>query len=188
MPFLITVDPGAHGGICCWHPLDAYPSATPMPKTPKDTCELLQLAVASRQDSQVELKAYMELVSGFAGVGQPGSAAFTFGRGYGNLEGFLIALGIPFEVVAPTKWQRALGCPVQEIIKGKYDGMTDDQKKEERNRVSRINSANKRQKKNAMKEMAQRFFPQLKVTLETADALLLMQYARRLHEQPQPQS
>lgn len=38
------------------------------------------------------------------------TSAFTFGQGYGMLEGFLVALGIPYDLVAPGTWQKALGC------------------------------------------------------------------------------
>ena len=37
-------------------------------------------------------------------------SAFTFGRGYGNIEMALTAAGIPFERVRPQVWQKALGC------------------------------------------------------------------------------
>ena len=37
-------------------------------------------------------------------------SAFTFGRGLGQLEGIITALGLPLERIAPQVWQKALGC------------------------------------------------------------------------------
>lgn len=36
------------------------------------------------------------------------SSAFTFGRGLGLWEGLLAALGIPYELVSPQSWRRAM--------------------------------------------------------------------------------
>lgn len=52
--------------------------------------------------------AYMERVSSSPQMGV--RSAFSFGRCYGLLRGCLIAVGVPFEEIAPAKWQRALGC------------------------------------------------------------------------------
>lgn len=45
---------------------------------------------------------------------QPGNgaaAAFTYGWGAGVIECALVALEIPFTLVAPQVWKKALGCP-----------------------------------------------------------------------------
>jgi len=38
------------------------------------------------------------------------SSTFKFGVQYGTLKGILTALRIPFELIRPVDWQRALGC------------------------------------------------------------------------------
>ncbi len=38
------------------------------------------------------------------------TSAFTFGRSFGELLGILSALGVPFEMVSPQKWQKGLAC------------------------------------------------------------------------------
>ena len=43
--------------------------------------------------------------------------------------------------------------------------------------MSSLNAKRKRDNKNLIKEMAQRLYPKLKVTLETADALMILTYA-----------
>lgn len=53
--------------------------------------------------------AYLEEVASQPGEGAVG--AFAFGRGYGQIEGILAALGIPYTLVRPQKWKRALGLP-----------------------------------------------------------------------------
>jgi len=85
------------------------------------------------------------------------SSTFKFGRGYGGLRMALIAAGISFEEVTPRTWQKGLGIPP----KKKTETGT--------------------QWKNRLKAMAQQLFPQEKVTLATADALLIATYCRRKH-------
>ena len=38
------------------------------------------------------------------------SSSFKFGQHFGFLRGILTAQGIPFELVTPQKWQKAMGC------------------------------------------------------------------------------
>lgn len=96
---------------------------------------------------------YIEKVGGFTGQGQPGSRMFTFGRGVGVIIGALIAYRCKIIEVPPTKWQKPYGTS---------KGMT------------------KTEWKNKLKDHAQKLFPHLKVTLSTADALLILNYAVNL--------
>lgn len=82
-------------------------------------------------------------------------STFTFGHGYGGLRMALICNRIRFEEVTPRKWQADLGCPTA--------------KKDEP----------KTKHKNALKGKAQQWFPDLRVTLSTCDALLIAEWARR---------
>lgn len=94
---------------------------------------------------------YLEKV--FGKTGQSASASFTFGKNYGNIETALIALEIPTEIVTPQKWQKFLQL-----------GNKGDLKEHEWKR--------------ALKIRAQQLFPYLKkITLKTADALLILRYA-----------
>lgn len=94
---------------------------------------------------------YLEKV--FGKTGQSASASFTFGRNYGNIESSLISLEIPTEIVTPQKWQKFLQL-----------GSRGDLKEHEWKR--------------ALKIRAQQLFPYLKkITLKTADALLILRYA-----------
>lgn len=124
-----------------------------MPPTEKDIYDWLE-----DRTSDGETVAVLEKVGGFIpnSGGNVGSRMFKFGQSYGFLRGCLTALEIPFQEVTPAVWQRALGVPV---VKGEAKGA----------------------RKNRLKALAQRLFPQGRVTLATADALLLAEYCRRWH-------
>lgn len=178
---ILAIDPGAHGGIAVDYSTAPYPlEAVKMPSTPKDTCDFITCARDIAEMNNLKIRCVMEEVGGFAGVGQPGSAMFNFGRGFGNLEGFLISLGIEFVLVRPQKWQKALGIVFPPVVKGQYDGLTDSERSLEKKRIAGLNAKRKRDNKNQLKELAQRLYPKLRVTLETADALLILSYAKNL--------
>lgn len=50
---------------------------------------------------------YLEQVASRPGEGAVG--AFSFGRGFGQIEGILAGLDIPYTLVTPQKWKKALG-------------------------------------------------------------------------------
>ena len=79
------------------------------------------------------------------------SAAFAFGENYGSWRAAIAMRGIPLEEVLPQAWQR-LVCP---HIEGTGA-----------------------ERKRALKDEAQRRFPDLRVTLSNSDALLISEYAR----------
>jgi hypothetical protein len=124
-----------------------------MPDTEGDVVELLRELRASGIEVAV-----IEEVGGFAGKNQPGSAMFKFGRGFGFLLGCCMTFGFRVELVRPQKWQAifSLGTARQ--------------------------CASKTEWKNKLKARAQQLFPNCSVTLKTADALLLLEYARKTTE------
>lgn len=96
---------------------------------------------------------YLEDLVKFTGTMMPGSAMATYASNWGFLKGALMALECRMVLVSPQKWQKALGL-------GTSRGKT------------------KTQWKNKLKERAQQLYPSVKVTLATADALLILEYAR----------
>lgn len=70
----------------------------------------------------------------------------------GEWRGLLTALHIPFKEVTPQVWQKYFGVFPKE----------------------------KRARKNALKQKAQQLYPDLDVTLQTADALLIAEYAKEV--------
>jgi len=105
----IGVDPGANGGIA-WIDYNGKACVEKMPDSLQDLWELI-CDITSYPKSSIDCrsyKAYIEQVSSSPQMGVV--SAFSFGRGYGNLEMALTAAGIPFERVRPQVWQKALGC------------------------------------------------------------------------------
>ncbi len=97
----IGIDPGQSGGIAY---IDGLGHATvwKMPTTERDTYDLLEtmdLAGAT---------AFIETVGPMPKQGVV--STWKFGQHYGALRMALVALGIPFEAVAPGVWQRSMGC------------------------------------------------------------------------------
>ncbi len=124
-----------------------------MPATEGDLLERLREFKSLAGLEGDELVCVLEEVSGFAGVAQPGSAMFRFGEHFGFIKGVVQALGIRLVMVRPRVWQKGFGLGTASAC------------------------ASKSEWKNKLKAEAQRRFPQLKVTLKTADALLMLEWA-----------
>jgi hypothetical protein len=154
---VLGIDPGASGGMALWDGTEMH--AHPMPKTETDICDLIRelaYTVVIIKEHKVEyalnqpgFKVHIERVHSFPGQGV--SSTFKFGQGYGFLRGSLIALGVPFEEVSPRTWMKDIP---------KKKGMT------------------KTQWKNVLKGRAQQLYPHLKVTLATADAILIAHWGK----------
>lgn len=107
MSTIIGIDPGANGAIA-WI-TNGKPCVEKMPDTLQDLWELFGSITHSLMPvDERYFKAYIEQISSSPQMGVV--SAFSFGRGYGNLEMALTAAGIPFERVRPQVWQKALGC------------------------------------------------------------------------------
>lgn len=106
---VLGVDPGSNGGIA-WIDYNGKACVEKIPDTLQDLWELI-CDITSYPKSSIDgrsYKAYIEQVSSSPQMGVV--SAFSFGRGYGNLEMALTAAGIPFERVRPQVWQKVLGC------------------------------------------------------------------------------
>lgn len=119
----------------------------PMPNTEADCVQHLQCLTAVT--AHKDRVCYIEKVNGYCGNSRgTGSSMFTFGHGRGVLIGALMAFGWRIIQPTPQQWQKWL-----EI--GKVGG-----------------------DKNKLKAEAQRRFPTVDgITLKTADALLILDYA-----------
>lgn len=169
IPTLIAIDPGATGGIAVLRDGERA-IAVKMPETPGDVAQTLKSFCTD------PCRVYMERVGGFAGSAQPGSAMFNFGMGYGIIQGVIYTLGVPFELVPPMRWQSAIGLGAKGLARPpKGTVLTKEQKRS----FTLMNYRAKKIWKNKLKEVAQRLYPHLKVTLLNADALLILEYARR---------
>ena len=93
-------------------------------------------------------KAVIEFVHSMPGQGV--KSMFTFGQNYGTWLGILASLKIPYDIVRPVKWMQH------------YGSMPKD----------------KKDRKNRLKQLAQQAYPDHRITLATADAVLMAMYAR----------
>lgn len=123
----------------------------------------------SMPESDVELGKWLVDVSEIDGIGNcrcvvehvgpmPGqgvTSMFTFGSQFGRVLMACALLEIPFELARPQKWQKELG--LRSAKKESYA-----------------------ERKKRLKLAAERLWPNAKVTLKTADALLLAEYCRRV--------
>lgn len=101
-PCYIGIDPGKNGAIAF---LSAYWNAVTvgLDSTPRDISDSL-----AEMAKNYKCVAIIEQVSSSPQMGV--KSAFTFGQGFGMLEGLLTAHCIPFERVRPQVWQKAMGC------------------------------------------------------------------------------
>ena len=179
MKLLIAIDPGTSGGLAILAPNRIPPiGACAMPETMGDICRTFEASIVHANGAG-SIRAYIERVSGFAGENHPGSAMFNFGEGYGAIQGMLMALKIPFELVSPQTWQKALGVGTMGRVKANFMGLSSEQIKAEKARVAKLNYIASRDWKNRLKATAQQLYPDMVVTLKTSDCLLILEYARR---------
>jgi len=151
MNTLVAIDPGLSGGIAV--SVLGVAGCRPMPTTEGDILALLRGIKVSSDKSGVATVCMMEATSGYVGRAQPASSAYRFGENGGFLKGVVQTLGMRLELVRPQVWQKSFGLGTASAC------------------------ASKTVWKNKLKAEAQRRFPHLEVTLKTADALLILEWA-----------
>lgn len=157
---ILAIDPGAGGGLA-WRTETGGVVAVKMPDGVTEQCT----AIRELHPTQV----VVERVGTYM-PGNSGPAAVAFARHCGNLEGIIVALGLPMippKGVTPQTWQNVMGLTKLEPIDKAVDPAT----------RKRILAERKAQRKNEIKELMQRRYPHLKVTLATADALGILTWA-----------
>ncbi|HLX21655.1 MAG TPA: hypothetical protein VKR23_16030 [Gaiellaceae bacterium] len=102
MRLFLGVDPGVSGGIAILNPTGGVQDVCRMPASDEDLCDTLA-AYGGRESTAV-----LERVSASPQMGVV--SAFTFGVGFGRLRLGLRAAAIPFELVHPLVWQKAMKC------------------------------------------------------------------------------
>lgn len=147
----LGIDPGKAGG---WA-IDSLGSvrAIRMPETEGDVVELVEELACEAALNDEPIIAAVEDVPKYVGRCVPSSSAFVLARNFGHLLGVLQACGVRLEMLRPQEWQKRLGL-------GTSRGMKPTAWK------------------NKLKARAQQLFPGLKVTLATADALLILEASK----------
>jgi len=87
--------------------------------------------------------------------GQGVASTFKFGQNYGMVKAFLVAARIPFTEVTPQSWMKFYG-----MKKTKTESKTDWKRR--------------------LKERAQQLYPDMKITNDMADAILISHYCMKI--------
>jgi len=115
MNLIAAIDPGVTGAIA-WLSADGVlidvrdlPMASvKVGKTMRNRlvpAVLADMLAGDRRPSHV----YLEEVATRPGEGAVG--AFAFGRGFGQIEGMLAGIGVPYSLVRPQAWKKRLSIP-----------------------------------------------------------------------------
>ena len=168
---VLAIDPGAAGGFA-WRDAQGVAQAIKMPDGMTAQINAIRDIVASREN----FHAVVEDVGGYM-PGNSGPGAVTFARHCGNIEAALFCLGIPTRLVTPQKWMKAGGFGPSRFLPSYITAMAPDAQRKAR-------ADAKRESKAATKEAMQRRNPHLRVTLATADALAILEWAEANRPDP----
>ena len=147
MRVIVSVDPGSKGGVAV-----AYGNLTEVevyPLTELGDFIDLALDLTDNADAEGDVVGVVEDIPPYCGKDVPSSSIFKLGKSFGEVVGVLRALRVPVHLVRPKTWQKGLG------------GLT-----------GKTGAARKR----VLADHAKRLFPEVKVTLATADAVLLLNH------------
>ncbi len=156
---MLAIDPGQQGGMAVAEPYHikdflhgdtSSVNAIKMPITDRDIFSFLESSLHAPNG----IDAYIEVLVKYTGRNMPSSAMAVYASNWGFIKGVLTALHFRIVLVRPQQWQKALGL-------GNSKGMT------------------RTEWKNKLKQKAEQLYPNIKVTLATADALLILEAARR---------
>lgn len=145
----IGIDPGASGGYAA-----IYPDGECETQKFDGISEFSDWIYDLTRNSDLEkysLQAVVEDVNGFFGKDMPSSTGIKMGMNSGLYQGVLVAHQVPFRLVRPVSWQSG---------------------------ITGISKATGGKRKKALAEICRQRFPKAKVTLATADALLLADWLR----------
>lgn len=191
---VIAIDPGKSGGIA-WLDWTGTVDAAPLPAS-------RTRMIDDVRDRVTVVRPHLALVEdvGYHRSGNSGGASAALARTVGQLESALQCCGVPVYWVPPKTWQR--GVPFDRLPRGpgvrppgkggafvcKADASpkhlptvfqnleTPEDPEEARLERQRMKQKFERLRKNLIKELVQRQYPTIKVTLKTADALGILHW------------
>lgn len=138
-------------GGLAWTDADGLPRCAKMPASDGDLVDLLRSVAMGPKSAE----AFVEDVPWVVGTRVSPASTAKLHRNAGFILGALAALGVRVLLVKPADWQRYFRLGTRKEHGGRW--------------------------KARLKSEAQRRFPDLEVTLSTADALLLLDYGRERH-------
>lgn len=104
MKTYIGIDPGAKGFVCVFR--DCEYSHIPLRESPKAKGINPDVVEALRSVSVEDCHCCLESVHAMPGQGV--SSTFEFGKNFGMVLGLVLAFGISYSLVSPTKWQKEM--------------------------------------------------------------------------------
>lgn len=153
----VGIDPGVNGGVAVIDDSPSFLRCTPMPETEREFLTWMMTHIDC-----TESFAMLELVGGYiqarkmgdGSTGQTGVTMFKFGTSYGACRMALTAVGL----YEGERWETVRPQQWRKAV-GAQKGAT----------------------KAELKEISKRHYPAEKITLKTADAVLLAVYCRSVH-------
>ena len=131
-----------------------YNDAYTVQKCPNTIQEMADVIITLK-DQAPNLPMYAIIEKCHSMPGNSGRSMFTFGCNYGQWLGILAVLRIPYIEVIPNKWMKHYGSMPKE----------------------------RKDRKNHIKHLAQQRYPDVKITLATADAMLIAHYLKETNIQ-----
>lgn len=150
---ILGIDPGQHGGFCFRDTEDdEYMNFYAYNKlTVRDIVGIIECEKETCRICGIPIKAFIEQVHSMPHDGK--ASAFSFGKNFGMWLGIITALKLPCYEIPPAAWQAGLKL--------------------------RLRGKEYREKKKALKEIAQKYWPQYNITYDTCDAILIAEFGRR---------
>lgn len=149
----IGIDPGSNSGCICI--IDSLVDEIKFVRLSKATDkDLFDTALEYRGISRHgNVKIVLERVGAMPGQGVSGM--FKFGQSFGKCEMFATIVQAPFHLMTPRKWQKAVGCyPIKKEPQPAH--------------------------KKRLRQIAERLYPQIKMTNYKVDALLMAHLAKQI--------
>ena len=158
----VGIDPGMNGGIAFIKPeMEAdYIQAIRCPKTAYEMARILDVGMATNKTSPDDVVLFVEHVWSFPGDGRV--SAFRFGYNYGLWKGIAASNELDVYNIAPRRWQGTFDIP---------------------------NNLQGRDRKRWLKEHAESLYPNIKVTFNVGDAILIASYGKDCYyaeDMPEP--
>ena len=148
----IGIDPGMNGGITFIKP-EMDSDFVKAIRCPKTVYEMAgTLEIGMGETSAEDVILFIEHVWSFPGDGRVG--AFRFGYNYGLWKGIAASNELNVYNVSPRRWQDPLEIP---------------------------NNIHGRDRKKWLKEYAESLYPNIKITFNTSDSILIANYAKECY-------
>lgn len=174
MRTIIAIDPGVHGGVAVYDEAATKPFSAFGFDGMSQADIIAEFSVIRQRAGEVV--AVLEEIERFMPA-MPGASISVYAESYGVLKGALMALGYRLETVRARKWQSGLGLAPER--RQKTNGGTPVFKTLKNGTVKPVMEKDGPEWKRTLRARAQQLYPGIAATLQNADALLILEWARR---------